>query len=988
MFNQNNRRRFGFLVTALLSAALLGCGGGSGPAGPTGDPGPVGPGGAPGAPGAGGSGPIVVPPNTAPPSAAAAAAWAALAPQVTVTSVTISSPPVVKFRVTDAAGAPVVGLGNTSQTSTATVAGLTNLAFSLAKMVPGTNGGVSKWVSYIVTTVPTKNATTGAVTASAPTRPTTDNTGTLADGGDGSYTYTFYRDVTQTKTLVDGMTVSGANNKADLGDLNFDPNLVHRLTIQVSGNAPGTGTNTPNGVAFTGVTAVPMEKPKDVIYDFVPATGQVAADSGRDIVATAKCNECHRQLGGIPGDSAESSGAGFHGGNRNETRYCVVCHTDQRKYGQTEIPATINTGVTPNTIEFPAGNAGTYVVDGRAVGNLPNHIHKIHMGEHLVKKNYNYGGLLYNEVLFPQDLRNCTKCHDGSATSTARTKQGDNWKNMPNRVACGACHDGINFATGMGVTLADAAQGLTATTSFEGFAHGGQAQPDDSLCSSCHKPGNIDIAHTPVTPPNPTNSLLAGGTNSNTNAAWIASNTSRLPAGAIKVSYDIKSVSVAAGKPVMVFRVLQNGARADLKVFDAAQPVAAQEIWDNFMGAPSVYFVFSVPQDGIAAPADFNATANSYLRSLWNGTASGAGAGTLTGPDADGYYTATLTGVTIPASAKMLTGGLGYSYSVLTTLPLTQTNLTDYPVTPATGTGLTAGMPNKTGGLIVIAPNAQKVATGFTGRRPIVEDARCNSCHQELGTFTEDAFHAGQRNDGSTCAWCHRPNQTSSGWSADSTSYIHAIHAGAKRDMPFTWHASTTTASFADVKFPGVLRDCETCHLPDTYNFNAAASVSALPNRLYRTVATGIFPANAASIPTFRVSGTTCVAGTPSVGTALSVFSLSPYVIQSTASAITNYGIGFTFNAGLTPSNACTPDGTFYTVAPGTSVAAAGSTLVNSPISTACFACHDSAMARLHIESNGGSIYAPRSTALAKSEQCMICHSSGSIADIKAMHAK
>ena len=110
------------------------------------------------------------------------------------------------------------------------------------------------------------------------------------------------------------------------------------------------------------------------------------------------------------------------------------------------------------------------------------------------------------------------------------------------------------------------------------------------------------------------------------------------------------------------------------------------------MGAPSVYFVFAVPQDGITAPADFNASVSGYLRSLWNGTATGTGAGTLTGPDASGYYTATLTGVTIPDNAVMLTGGLGYSYNVTTTLPLTQTNLADYPVSkPATATGLTPG---------------------------------------------------------------------------------------------------------------------------------------------------------------------------------------------------------------------------------------------------------------------------------------------------------
>ena len=82
------------------------------------------------------------------------------------------------------------------------------------------------------------------------------------------------------------------------------------------------------------------------------------------------------------------------------------------------------------------------------------------------------------------------------------------------------------------------------------------------------------------------------------------------------------------------------------------------------MGSPSAQFVYAVPQDGIAAPADFNASAAGYLRSIWNGTASGSGAGTLAGPDANGFYTVTLTGVTVPDNAVMLSGGLGFSYSV------------------------------------------------------------------------------------------------------------------------------------------------------------------------------------------------------------------------------------------------------------------------------------------------------------------------------------
>ena len=922
MEKKKNCSWLSYIAAGMLAATLFGCGGGdSGPAGPTGATGAEGPTGPAGPAGPSGSSIVTVPSNSGTPSSTTTAAWAALAPQVTVTSVTVTGAPVVTFKVTDASGNAVVGLGNTSKSSTATAASLTNLSFSLAKLVPGTNGSPAKWVSYIVTTVPTTTA------AAAPTRPTTDNTGTLVDNKDGSYVYTFYRDVTKVKDAVAGMTVTAPNDTADLGDLTFQPTLTHRLTIQVSGDAPGTGSNTPTAVT-SSYASVPMTQPADLIYDFNPSTGAKVTDSGRDIVANAKCNECHTQLGGIPGDSSGSSGAAFHGGSRNDVQYCVVCHTEQRKYGRTE--ATI----TASTLTF---TAATYRVDDRAIGNLPNYIHKLHNGSMLAKKNYNFANVLFNETLYPQDIRNCTKCHDGSDTSTAKTKQGDNWKNLPNRLACGSCHDGINFATGTGVKLADAANGAVSSSN----AHPAGPQPDDSLCALCHKPDAIDTVHTPVTPPGSDNALLAGGTNANTNAAWIASNTSRLPAGAIKVSYDIKSASVNASRqPVIVFRILQNGARKDFNVFDSTQAVASQEIWSNFVGAPSVYFVFAVPQDGITAPADFNASASGYLRSLWNGTSSGTGKGTLTGPDADGYYTATLTGVTIPTTAVMLTGGVGYSYSVTTTLPLTQTNLAAYPTAPATATsGLTAGMPNVTGGLIVIAPNAQKVATGFTGRRAIVEDARCNSCHQELGTFTEDAFHAGQRNDGTTCAWCHNPNRTSSGWSADSTSFIHSIHGGAKRTTAFNWHATSATETFADVKYPGVLKNCETCHLPGTYDFSNSASSAALPNRLYRYTATGTL---AASVST------------------------SPYVTTGVA-----YGSGFSFNA-----------------ATGVTTAAAGTTLVSSPITTACVACHDTSLAQAHMAANGGSFYVARSTALSQSETCMVCHATGRVADIKAMHEK
>ncbi|MDE2371241.1 MAG: OmcA/MtrC family decaheme c-type cytochrome [Burkholderiales bacterium] len=913
-------------VAALVLAALAGCGGGSsgGTAAPTPTPTPT--------------PPVAVPTGTSPitlTAATPAATFAALKLKVTVGRVQVSGAPVVDFSITDTDGNAIIGFGSKAQSSTAPVASYPNLAFSLAKLVPGANGSPSKWVSYIVSTVPTTTA------AAAPTRPTSDNTGTLVDHQNGTYTYTFYRDVTQMASFVAAAKLTAPSVAADLGDLSYVASATHRLVMLVSGAAPGTGTNTPTATA-SATAAVNLATPVNVVYDFIPATGAVVAstDPERIIVSAASCNTCHDKLGGLVGTAS----AGFHGGNRYDPLVCVVCHTDQRKFGRSNVTST--------NLAFPAGSA-TYVADRATVGDLPVLVHKLHMGDELAKQNYNFGGIALNETKFPQDVRNCATCHDGSAAAAHPTPQGNNWMNVPSATACGACHDGMNFATGTGVTLADAAKGLTVST----FGHIGGAQPNDSLCALCHTPQVIAIDHTPVTPPNPANVLLAGGTNANTNAAWLAGNTAHLPAGAIAVTYDLKSVSVnAASQPSLVFRMLQNGSPVAFN-----SPSVSKELWNNFVGSPSAYFVFSVPQDGIAAPADFNASASGYLRNIWNGTATGSGAGTLAGPDANGYYTVTLTGVKIPATAVMLTGGIGYTYGLPSTQPLTQTNLPAYP------TAVSSVTPSLlTGGLVVVAPNVQMVATGYTGRRAIVDGNKCNACHVRLGLFTGSAFHAGQRNDGATCAWCHNPQRTSSGWSADSGYFVHALHGASARSQPFTWHAASTTDSFATIGYPGILSDCQTCHLAGTFDFSAANSAAAVPNRLYRTVATGTF------------NGTVTA-----TNNALAVYSLSPYVVKD---GVTSYGSGFAFNAA---TQVTTP--------------ASATSLVNSPITAVCLACHDNALATAHMSSNGGQIYQPRGTlgtpgivgsgsgalgalSSGNGEACLVCHGSGKVADIAAVH--
>jgi mono/diheme cytochrome c family protein len=279
--------------------------------------------------------------------------WAALDPRGAITSVTISGSPVVRFSLTNSKGRGLKGLGAfTARASTASLTSYPNLSFALAKLVPedvsAGSKAPSKWVSYIVTSTPNV-----AAPAVVPGRPSTDNTGTLVDNGDGTYQYTFNRDITKTKAILDAHKYDATKNeiKADLGDTTYDPTLAHRLTIQFAGNARGTGTNTADGV--TVATAVAMKKPINLIYDFVPATGKPvsSANTQREVVSVQNCNECHTKF------------SSFHGGSRVEAQYCVVCHTDQRKYGRAEATTTAT------------GYSGTrYRIGGLAVGRrLPQH---------------------------------------------------------------------------------------------------------------------------------------------------------------------------------------------------------------------------------------------------------------------------------------------------------------------------------------------------------------------------------------------------------------------------------------------------------------------------------------------------------------------------------------------------------------------------------------------------------------------------------------
>lgn len=161
------------------------------------------------------------------------------------------------------------------------------------------------------------------------------------------------------------------------------------------------------------------------VFTFVPAGGEPSVT--REVVSTGACNSCHNPLA-------------IHGGVRREVGLCTTCHTSQ-----TTDPETGNT------------------VDFRVM------IHKLHSGAELPSvqagEPYQIVGFRqsvhdYSLGVWPQDVRNCTTCHQGGADS-------DNYKTMPQSASCTSCHDDVNPVTA------------------ENHPGGPRA---DGTCSNCHQP--------------------------------------------------------------------------------------------------------------------------------------------------------------------------------------------------------------------------------------------------------------------------------------------------------------------------------------------------------------------------------------------------------------------------------------------------------------------------------------------------------------------
>ncbi len=271
----NSIFRCGWAFIVILALGFAGCEGDDGSTGPAGPAGPAGADGADGADGQDLTAVITIGDG----SALTEEEIEKLGKlQATITGVTVASPPVVSFTVTDANGDPALGIdGGTTW-------------FTFAKLVPNSdpnvNGGLPYWQSYVNRTEDVANnaAGRGSDVLDLAVQATTDaafSGGTLVELGDGNYEYTFGTDVADVTSPI---------------AVPWEPSLTHRVGMEIRLDGPG---------------ETPLA-PDNPVFDFVPDGG---AGSGvtKNILETDKCNGCHYEFA-------------FHGGPRKTMEYCVTCH--------------------------------------------------------------------------------------------------------------------------------------------------------------------------------------------------------------------------------------------------------------------------------------------------------------------------------------------------------------------------------------------------------------------------------------------------------------------------------------------------------------------------------------------------------------------------------------------------------------------------------------------------------------------------------------
>jgi OmcA/MtrC family decaheme c-type cytochrome len=532
-------------------------------------------------------------------------------------------------------------------------------------------------------------------------------------------------DTTGTFALVDAAAATWTYTFGTALPAGFPTDLTHTAGAQIEREL--------NGVDLVA----------NPVFNFVPngtPPTTVIADT-----TTAQCNACHDPLSA-------------HGGNRREVPLCILCHTDQftdPDSGNTidfrQMIHRIHRGADlPSVTDGPVGTQ--YEIGGDSFGTKINVCANGPFESAPCTSDADCGGgscsaIATTGVAFPQDIRNCGKCHTDGATAS-------NYRTLSGAIACTGCHDDIN-------------PGQTPLNGLApGTGHAVGPQPE-AFCRTCH----IPVMNTEF-------DLSVPG-------AHVIETESATLAGLLG---ELVAVSGAPGGQAQVEFRVHNGDGSVLT---------------TFTGLNRIVFTFSGPT------TDYGGSSVPFI----SNRAFGSNAtGTLTGPDGTGLATYT-TSTSLPADAVgTWTVGMEVSRSV-TVNGMSVTEAAQNPVL-----------------------NFSVDGSALIARRTVVEQANCSNCH---GTFSKDfSVHGNTRNQVQYCVLCHNANVTDfdrrvnaiASGAAPATGPIafkhllHKLHRGdALEQQPYIVYGfgsspkNYTANDFGEIRFPGDLRNCATCHTGTTW---------------------------------------------------------------------------------------------------------------------------------------------------------------------------
>jgi len=540
--------------------------------------------------------------------------------------------------------------------------------------------------------------------------------GTLEDLGDGNYRFTF-------------------NDPLEaIADVAFEPDLTHRVGMEVRdaeifGGEPDTF---------------------DTAFDILPATGETEGIASRSISVQENCTSCHG-----------NEEFAFHGGARRSVEQCVSCHQ-------------------PGA--FDGGGIGASL-DFRVM------VHKIHFGENLTQ-NYEFCGFgcenfgappdNFNDVVHPQDTRNCLTCHD---PENPETPQAANIDSKATAAVCASCHDDLAFDE----------NGLTNANRN----HIGLAQPNET-CEACHSPDG----------------LLIGNLEYHIIDAQVA---------AQRFAYNILEITnTGEGESPTVTFSITDPTDGDAPYDIASDPAFAGD-------GTRLAMAFAWPNNdftNVSNDAGTGTTGRPVGQPISITLADGSGVlPSYITDNGDGTFTVDTLALPEPLVVPSTTPALGSGTVMIEGHPAADFDFDgvfddEVPVTSGTRS------------FAINDASAQE-------RRNVVSIENCQTCHAMNDGL---ALHGGNRSDNIVaCATCHTPNSTDlfrrpvdedgtvngvnvaaiDGIEDRTVSFgymVHAIHAATVREEGYVAYGfGGTPHDYSDASYPRSPADCQACHDGDTY---------------------------------------------------------------------------------------------------------------------------------------------------------------------------